>query len=60
MFVICFQNQTSETRKELHIREHLEEELKVLLTNLEEKSTEITNLKHQLGQAQQDVGIKQM
>lgn len=54
--MICFQNQRNEINKELHIKKHLEEELKVLLKSLEEKSTQVTSLKHQLGQAQHDVG----
>ncbi|XP_021922803.1 cilia- and flagella-associated protein 58-like isoform X3 [Zootermopsis nevadensis] len=50
------ENQRNEINKELHIKKHLEEELKVLLKSLDEKSTQVTSLKHQLGQAQHDVG----
>jgi predicted nucleic acid-binding Zn-ribbon protein len=56
MFVTCFQNQTNELNKELHAKERLEGELKELSNNLEEKDTEVTNLKLQLIQAQHSVG----
>jgi hypothetical protein len=55
MFVICFQNQTNKLDKELCAKECLEEELKELSTNLEEKGTEVTNLKLQLVQEQHSV-----
>jgi archaellum component FlaC len=56
MIAICFQNQTNEINKEFRVKERLEEELKELYTNIKEKSAEVTNLKHQLGQAQHNVG----
>lgn len=56
MFVIFFQNQTNEINKELRAKEHLEQELKILSASLQDKDSEATNLKHQLSQAELNIG----
>jgi hypothetical protein len=42
--------------REVHAKERLEEELKETSLNLERKESEVTNLKHQLRQAQLNIG----
>jgi len=54
--LIYFQYQTNEMHREVHAKERLEEELKETSLNLERKESEVTNLKHQLGQAQFNIG----
>lgn len=54
--LIYFQYQTNEMYREVHAKEHLEEELKETSLNLERKESEVTNLKHQLGQAHLNMG----
>lgn len=56
MSLIYFQYQTNEMYREVHAKERLEEELKKTSLNLERKESEVTNLKHQLGQAQINTG----
>jgi hypothetical protein len=51
-----FQNQTNDTNKEIHAKEHLEQELKMLSTSLQNKDSDATNLKHQLNQAELNTG----
>ncbi|XP_033609267.1 cilia- and flagella-associated protein 58 [Cryptotermes secundus] len=50
------ENQTNEINKELRVKEHLEQELKMLSTSLQDKDSEATNLKHQLSQAELNIG----
>jgi len=54
--LIYFQYQTNEMYREVHAKERLEEELKETSLNLERKESEVTNLRHQLGQAQLNIG----
>jgi len=54
--LIYFQYQKNEMYREVHAKERLEEELKETSLNLERKESEVTNLKHQLGQAQLNIG----
>ena len=54
--LIYFQYQTNEMYREVHAKERLEEELKETSLNLERKESEVTNLKHQLSQAQLNIG----
>ena len=54
--LIYFQYQTNEMYREVHAKELLEEELKETSLNLERKESEVTNLKHQLSQAQLNIG----
>jgi hypothetical protein len=42
--------------REVRAKERLEEELKETSLNLERKESEVTNLRHQLGQAQLNIG----
>jgi hypothetical protein len=58
--MIFFQNQTNDINKEIHVKEHLEQELKMLSTSLQDKDSEATNLKHQLNQAELHAGKLEM
>jgi hypothetical protein len=58
--MIFFQNQTNDINKEIRVKEHLEQELKMLSTSLQDKDSEATNLKHQLNQAELHVGKLEM
>ena len=53
--LIYFQYQSNEMYREVHAKERLEEELKETSLNLERQESEVTNLKHQLGQAQLNI-----
>jgi archaellum component FlaC len=54
--MIFFQNQTNDINKEIRTKEHLEQELKMLSTSFQDRDSEARNLKHQLSQAELNIG----